>query len=99
MGIWDNFVSSVESGTSTINEWWSSTEDSESLPQTYLEQAQNERLAEGSAIPVVQSAQDADGKTIITTSAVSLNAYKPYLIGGGVLVVLFVFALLIRGGR
>lgn len=100
MGIWDDFVSKVEGAADDVADWWYSSEDEETKPKTYLEQAQNERLAEGSAIPVVQSAQDADGKTIISVPEVPFSAYKPYLIGGGVLiVVLFVFALLMRGGR
>ena len=96
MGIWDSITSQVEDAADSVSDWWSATEDSEAAPSTYQQQAAQERMAEGSAIPRVHTATNATGETIVMSS----SSYQPYLIGGAVLVVvLLVVVLLIKGGK
>jgi len=108
MGLFDDLYTAVSSKASEVysdakddlGDWWNSTEDSEELPKTYAQQAQNERLAEGSALPVVHTATTNTGQTVPPASTSAFDNYQPWLIGGGVLVVvLLVFALLLRGGK
>jgi len=96
MGIWDDITSKVDGAADSVSDWWNSTEDSEQAPRSYQQQAQQERMAEGSVIPRVQTATNATGETVIMSSP----SYQPYLIGGAVLVVvLLVVVLLVKGGK
>lgn len=107
MGLFDDIYGAVagkasslyEDAKEDLNDWWQGSEDKENLPQNYQQTAYNERLAEGSAIPVVQSAQDADGRTVISTPQSPLSAYQPYLIGGGIFVVVLLVVMLMMGRR
>lgn len=98
--MWGNVKGVYDDAVDGVSDWWNGTEDRETLPASYNQTAYNERLAEGSAIPVVESAQDADGRTVITAPAQSpLAAYQPYLIGGGILFVVLLVIILMMGRR
>ena len=98
MGIWDSITSQVEDAADSVSDWWSATEDNEAAPSTYQQQAAQERMAEGSAIPRVQTATNATGETVVMPSL--LSGSQTYLIGGVVLVVvLLVVVLLLKGGK
>ena len=103
-GLYDSTVGAVgdlyDSAENAVSDWWNETEDDEPQPKSYAQQAQNERLAEGSALPVVHTATNSTGETLPPPSTSLLDGYQPWLIGGGVLVVvLLVFTLLLRGGK
>lgn len=108
MGLWDSFTSAVDDATDTVSSawdgatdsvssWWNSTEDNEAPPKTYQQTAQGEKLAEGSVIPKVKTAQNNTGATVGKTGYASSNT-PLYLIGGGVLlVVLLMMFMMMRG--
>ncbi len=102
--VYDSTIGAVgdayDSATDAVSDWWNDTEDNEPAPKTYVQQEQTARLAEGSAIPVVKTATTNTGETVVVKQPSAIEQYQPYLIGGGVLVVvLLVFALMMRGGR
>lgn len=99
VGVYDSAVDAVDDAVDSVSDWWNGAEDVESAPQSYQQTAYYERLADGSVIPIVNSAQDADGRTIINTPQNSLSAYQPYLIGGGILVVVLLVVVLMMGRR
>lgn len=75
---------------------WSWTEDDES-PKTAAQQAQAEKLAEGSALPQRENAQTNTGAAVSQTGY-GFGSNTTLLIGGGVLmVVLLVFLVMLRG--
>ena len=99
MGIWDSVTAYVDEKEQAVSEWWNDTEDIEAAPKSYQQQAQSEKLAEGSALPKVETASNATGETVVVTAS-PLVGYQPWLIGGGVLVVvLAVFAMMMKGGK
>lgn len=99
MASWLDKISDLGTEAYMAVESWSWLEDDEPAPSTAQKQVAQEKLAEGSAIPKVQTAQNATGATIpLNVSASPLTTYTPYIVGGSVLVVvLFGLALMMRG--
>lgn len=73
-------------------------EDDEPAPTTYRTQAAAEKSAEGSSTPVVETAQNNTGETVVVTAS-PLASYQPYIIGGVALFVLLFALLLMRGSK
>lgn len=99
MASWLGKVSSLGGEAYQAVGSWSWLEDNEPAPDNAQTQAAKEKLAEGSVIPKVQTAQNANGATIpLNVSASPLAQYAPFVAGGAVLVVvLMVFAMMMRG--
>lgn len=97
---WLDTIADYGSQAYNAVESWSWTEDEEAKPKSYQQQAQAEKLAEGSALPKVETATDATGKTVVVSAPSPLAGYTPLMIGGGVLVVvLAVVMLMMKGGK
>ena len=95
MSIFDTLQDWGGSAAETVQSW-SWVEDDES-PKTANEQAQAEKLAEGSSLPQVDNAQTNTGAAVSPTGY-SMGANSTLLIGGGILLVVLVFvALMLRG--
>jgi hypothetical protein len=97
MSLWSDIKSAASSAyddaTDSVVNWW---EDSESAPAGYEQSVAQETSAAGNTATTIPSAQNNTGETISYFSA----ANTPYLIGGGVLlVVLVVFMLMLARGK
>lgn len=100
MASWLDKVSSLGGEAYQAVGSWSWLEDDEPAPDNAQTQAAKEKLAEGSVIPKVQTAQNATGATIpLSVTASPLAQYAPYIAGGAVLVVVLVVFAMMMGRK
>lgn len=98
MSIFDTLQDWGSEASDTVKSW-SWMEGSDEKPKTTVQQSNSEKLAEGSSLPQVDNAQNNTGVAVSPTGYL-LNTNSTILIGGGVMLVVLFFALMmIRGGR
>jgi hypothetical protein len=108
MGMFDDFYDSIsnayDSAAGAVTDVYDSTvdgvsslfEDSETPSQTYEQTVAYEATASGAVSTTVPYAQTNTGATVTPSTA---SDYTPYLIGGGIFVVVLVVVALMVGRK